>query len=158
MCIVMYLQADLKLSRRLTVNAGMRYELVTPQWVDGNHLANYNPSNNTLVQASSGSLFNQALVHTPKLDFAPRLGFSYAWNDKTVIRGGYGISFDQFNREGGENLLAYNGPYIVNSSITQSISNPICAVNAQSNSCFSPTMQGYGTTFEIGRAPGRERV
>jgi hypothetical protein len=143
----MYFQDDLKLSRRLTVNAGMRYELVTPQWVDGNHLANYNPSNNTLVQASSGSLFNQALVHTPKLDFAPRLGFSYGWNDKTVIRGGYGISFDQFNREGGENLLAYNGPYIVNSSITQSISNPICAVNAQSNSCFSPTMQGYGTTF-----------
>ncbi|HEX4757213.1 MAG TPA: carboxypeptidase regulatory-like domain-containing protein [Terracidiphilus sp.] len=147
-----YFQDDLKLARNFTVNAGMRYELVTPQYVDGNHLANYNPSTNTLVQASSGSLFNQALVHTPKLDFAPRIGFSYGLNDKTVIRGGYGVSFDQFNREGGENLLAYNGPYIVNSSITQQITTggvntPICAPNAQSTTCFSPEQQGYGTNF-----------
>ncbi len=61
-------------------------------------------------------------------------------------------SFDQFNREGGENLLAYNGPYIVNSSITQQIvtggvNTPICAANAQSTSCFSPESQGYGPNF-----------
>ena len=59
------------------------------------------------------------MVNMPKRDFAPRLGFSYGWNDKTVIRGGYGVNYIQFNREGGENLLAYNGPYIVNSAITQ---------------------------------------
>ena len=143
----MYFQDDLKLSRNLTINAGIRYELVTPQYVDGNHLANYDPKTNKLIQASSGSMYNRALVNTPKLDFAPRIGFSYGLNDKTVLRGGYGISFDQFNREGGENLLAYNGPYIVNSSITQSINNPICAPNAQSTSCFSPMQQGYGTNF-----------
>jgi hypothetical protein len=155
-----YVQDDLKVSPKLTVNAGLRYELVTPQWVTGNHLANFIPppgtasqapylsiTTGTLKQASSGSLFSRALVHTPKGDFAPRLGFSYAWNDKTVVRGGYGVNYIQFNREGGENLLAYNGPYIVNSAITQAITNPICAVNAQSTSCFSPTMQGYGANF-----------
>ena len=36
-----------------------------------------------------------------------------------MIRSAYGISFDQFNREGGENLLAYNGPYIINSTVNQ---------------------------------------
>lgn len=152
----MYFQDDLKLSRRFTINAGLRYELVTPQYVDGNHLANYDPKTNTLKQASSGSMYNRALVQTPKLDFAPRFGFSYGLGDKTVIRGGYGISFDQFNREGGENLLAYNGPYIVNSSITQKIATttggittntPICATNAQSANCFSPMQQGYGDNF-----------
>lgn len=147
-----YVQDDLKLRRNITINAGLRYELVTPQYVDGDYLANFDPSSNTLVQAKSGSVTDRAMVNMPMLDFAPRIGFSYGLNDKTVLRGGYGISFDQFNREGGENLLAYNGPYIVNSSITQSITTggvntPICAANSQSTACFSPEQQGYGTNF-----------
>ncbi len=142
-----YVQDDLKLTPKLTVNAGLRYELVTPQYVSGNHLANFDPSNNTLVQASYGSLYNRALVHTPKLDFAPRFGVAYQLDDKTVIRSGYGLSFDQFNREGGENLLAYNGPYIVNSSITQSIKNPICDPAVSATNCFRPTQEGYSANF-----------
>jgi hypothetical protein len=148
----LYVQDDFKLSRKLTVNAGLRYELVSPQWVDGNHLANYAPASNTLVQASGGGLYGRALVNMPKKDFAPRFGFSYGANDKTVLRGGYGISFDQFNREGGENLLAYNGPYIVNSSITQQIvtsgaNTPICGSGVQNTTCFSPESQGYNPNF-----------
>ena len=152
----MYVQDDLKLRRNLTINAGLRYELVTPQYVDGDHLANFDPKTNTLVQAGSGSITSRALVGMPKLNFAPRIGFSYGMNDKTVFRGGYGISFDQFNREGGENLLAYNGPYIVNSSITQKATTtvagvvtitPACAANVQNANCFSPEQQGYGTNF-----------
>jgi len=134
----------------------MRYELVTPQFVDGDHLANFDPATKTLIQAKSGSISDRAMVNTPMLDFAPRIGFSYGLNDKTVLRAGYGISYDQFNREGGENLLAYNGPYIVNSSITQnaitkvgtvvSITTP-CAANVQNANCFSPEQQGYGPNF-----------
>jgi hypothetical protein len=164
-----YVQDDLKVSNKLTVNAGLRYELVTPQWVTGNHLANFIPpagtasqapylqiTTGTLQQASYGGVANRAMVNIPKRDFAPRLGFSYGWNDKTVIRGGYGVNYIQFNREGGENLLAYNGPYIVQSTITQAIATtssgittntPICATNVQTSSCFSPTMQGYSTNF-----------
>lgn len=152
----LYVQDDLKLARNLTINAGLRYELVTPQFVDGDHLANFDPATKTLVQASSGSISKRALVNTPMLDFAPRIGFSYGLNNKTVIRGGYGISYDQFNREGGENLLAYNGPYVVNSSITQQavtkVNNvatitPLCATNVQNAACFSPTQQGFGVNF-----------
>jgi hypothetical protein len=150
-----YFQDDLKLTPKLTVNAGLRYELVTPQFVDGNHLANFDPSSNTLIQASGGSLYNRALVHTPKLDFAPRIGFAYQVDPKTVIRSAYGLSFDQFNREGGENLLAYNGPYIVNSSITQvapfapasaGTPQPLCTGNNFAG-CFRTVQQGYPDGF-----------
>ncbi len=150
-----YGQDDWKATQRLTINLGLRYELVTPQFVTGNHLANFNPANDTLIQASSGSLYNRALVNTPKLDFAPRFGLAYQVDPKTVIRSAYGISFDQFNREGGENLLAYNGPYIVNSSITQvapyafsttGTAQPLCTGQNYDN-CFRTVAQGYPTNF-----------
>jgi hypothetical protein len=38
-----YFQDDLRVNSRLTVNAGLRYELVTPQWESSNKLANYDP-------------------------------------------------------------------------------------------------------------------
>ncbi len=150
-----YVQDDFKLSPKLTINAGLRYELVTPQYVDGNHLANFDPTTNTLIQATGGSLYKRALVNTPKLDFAPRLGAAYQVDSKTVIRSAYGISFDQFNREGGENLLAYNGPYIVNSSITQvspyapasaGTPQPLCT-GENYTGCFRTEAQGYPDNF-----------
>jgi hypothetical protein len=150
-----YAQDDWRVTPKLTVNAGLRYELVTPQYVDGNHLANFDPTSNTLIQASGGSLYNRALVNTPKLDFAPRIGLAYQLTPKTVIRSAYGLSFDQFNREGGENLLAYNGPYIVNSSITQVA--PFAAASTGTpqqlctgenfSGCFRTVAQGYPDGF-----------
>jgi len=150
-----YIQDDWKLLPNLTVNMGLRYELVTPQYVDGNHLANFDPDTNQLIQASGGSLYNRALVHTPKLDFAPRFGISYQVDPKTVIRSAYGISFDQFNREGGENLLAYNGPYIINSTVNQvapfafsttGTPQQQCVGDAYNN-CFRTVAQGYPSNF-----------
>ena len=140
---------------KLTINAGLRYELVTPQFVTGNHLANFDPATNTLIQASSGSIYKRALVHTPTLGFAPRFGFAYQLTPKTVVRSAYGISFDQFNREGGENLLAYNGPYIVNSSITQVAPFTVQARTSRSryapetttSNCFRTVQQGYPLNF-----------
>lgn len=115
----LYFQDDIRVTSRLTVNAGLRYELVTPQWESNNHLSNYNPSTQSLIQASPGSIGNRALVDMPKLDLAPRFGFAFSVDPKTVIRAGFGIGYAQFNREGGENLLVYNLPNIVNTNIVQ---------------------------------------
>jgi hypothetical protein len=148
-----YFQDDWKLLPSLTVNVGLRYELVTPQFTDGNHLANFDPSTNTLIQASSGSLYKRALVNSPKLDFAPRLGFAWQLDPATVIRAAYGISYDQFNREGGENLLAYNGPYIINSTVNQvapfaftGTKQPLCTGDNYVG-CFRSVAQGYPSNF-----------
>jgi len=114
-----YFQDDIRVSSKLTVNAGLRYELATPQWESNNLLANYDPDTQSLITAKPGSIYDRALVNMPKLDFAPRFGLAYSIDPKTVIRAGYGLGFTQFNREGGENLLVYNLPYIVNTNLTQ---------------------------------------
>ena len=163
----MYVQDDIRFNSKLTVNAGLRYELVTPQWESSNKLANYNPATQSLVQATSGSLYNRALVNMPLLDFAPRLGLAYAADPRTVIRAAYGINFAQYNREGGENLLVYNLPAIVNTTVTQIPAlaapgvrgasaglTPCTATQATTpfnpanpTPCFLPSYDGYPTNF-----------
>lgn len=161
----LYGQDDIRVNSRLTVNVGLRYELVTPQWESGNLLANFDPGSNSLIKASPGSIYNRALVNMPKLNFAPRLGFSFSIDPKTVVRAGYGINYAQFNREGGENLLVYNLPAIVNTNVNQipqfaspgivgnSATESVCTTAQAGASynpsnptpCFRTTSQGYPT-------------
>jgi hypothetical protein len=149
----MYFQDDVKLMPNLTVNVGLRYELGTPQWERDNRLANFDPTTNTLIQAKAGSLYDRALVHMPKTNFGPRFGFAYSATPKTVLRGGYGIGYTQFNRAGGENNLTYNGPNVVNASINNFNSayptvGSLCTNDTQDQTaCFRQTQQGYSNVL-----------
>jgi len=143
-----YLQDDFKVSPKLTLNLGIRYEFATPQYERDNRLANFNPATNSLIFASDGSLFQRALVKPDYGNWAPRLGLAYQVAPKTVIRAGYGISYVQFNRMGGENLLAYNGPNIVDAAIDQLASQPICpSGDTAPGACFRTTAQGFPANF-----------
>ncbi len=128
---------------------GLRYEIMTPQFERDNRLANFSPSTSTLIQASNGSLYNRTLVHTPTTNIAPRFGFSDSINPKTVLRGGYGIVYVQFNRAGGENNLTYNGPNVVNATVNNNNSvypttASLCTNDTQVQTlCFRQTQQGY---------------
>lgn len=145
-----YAQDDFTVSPKLTVNMGLRYEMMTPQSEADNKLGNFNPANNTITQASNGSIYNRALVHTPNKNLAPRFGFSYAADPKTAIRAGYGLVYVQYNREGGENNLTYNGPNVVNAAInnpspfvTPPGSNRCTSDTQNQGTCFRQTQQGY---------------
>ncbi|MDE3198387.1 MAG: TonB-dependent receptor, partial [Acidobacteriota bacterium] len=143
-----YVQDDFKVNSKLTLNLGLRYEFATPQYERDNKLANFDPVNNTLIFASSGSLYNQALVHPVYNNWAPRIGFAYQVTPKTVIRSGYGVSYVQFNRMGGENLLAYNGPNIVDAAIDQIPTQGVCAsADTAPGACFRSTAQGFPVNF-----------
>lgn len=146
-----YLQDDFKVSPKLTLNLGLRYEFATPQWEDENRLANFDPATLTLIQARDGSIYDRTLVDPDGNNFAPRLGFAYQIREKTVLRGGYGISYIHFNRLGGENLLSYNGPNIISNSLAQQTLSgttpvPICIGNSFLG-CFRKTEQGYPDGF-----------
>ena len=89
-------------------------------------------------------------MHPDYNNWAPRVGLAYQVLPKTVIRAGYGISYVQFNRMGGENLLAYNGPIIVDAAIDQLATQPICAsAAAAAGSCFRSTAQGFPNELRI---------
>ena len=142
-----YLQDDFKVSSKLTLNLGVRYEFATPEYERDNRMTNYDPATNALVTATSGSIYNQALVHPRNDNFAPRLGLAYSINPKTVIRAGYGISYIEFFRQGSDSYLYYNGPFVVNAQITQSPSEGLCGATSAPLSCFRPTEMGYPANF-----------
>lgn len=113
-------QDDFKVSRRLTLNLGLRYDFATPALEGKNHTANFDPAGNggqgALVLAKSGSLQDRALVKPNRANFAPRFGFAYQLNDKTVLRSGYGIFYQLFERYGSEDQLALNPPFLINNT------------------------------------------
>ena len=144
-----YLQDDFKVSQRLTLNLGVRYEFATPYYEAQNRLSNYDPATNSIILAKDGSLYDRALVDPDYNNFAPRIGFAYNLLDKTVVRGGYGIGYVHFNRIGSADLLATNFPQITRANVTQqalSASNPRCAGDNFSG-CFRPTQDGYPSSL-----------
>src|SRR5262249_54391051 len=90
-----YIQDKWVVSQKLTVNIGLRHEIYcapTPMFKGG--FSNYNPDNNTLELAGIGKIPKNMGRETRYTDFAPRIGIAYRFNEKTVIRAGYGISID----------------------------------------------------------------
>jgi len=113
-----FLEDDVKATRHVTLNLGLRYDLTGPIHDAHNMLANYVPTSITgLVQVGQGL---SSPYPTNYHNFSPRIGL--AWDafgtGKTVVRAGYGIIFEQpsirtfmFNG-GGLNLNPTGIPYI----------------------------------------------
>ena len=118
----LYVQDDWHVSPKLTVNVGLRWEFASPLFERDNNYSNFNPVTDTMQKASGGSLFNRSLVNPDYGDFGPRIGFAYSINSKTVVRGGYGISYTFFNRVGSA-LEGINAPQALFGVINQSFPN-----------------------------------
>jgi hypothetical protein len=103
-----YLDDTFRLTNKLTLNLGLRYELQGTWSERFNRLSYWNPNatNATVTGCTAAGTCpgDAALVGTgpngsnnnipiDKKAFSPRLGFAYALDSKTVIRGGYGIFF-----------------------------------------------------------------
>ena len=113
-----FAEDDWKVTRKLTLNLGLRYDFATPALEANNQMANFDPAGaGSLVFAQGGSLENRALVQVNKKNFGPRVGFAYSIDPKTVIRGGYGIYYSLFERIGSEDQLALNPPFLINKTL-----------------------------------------
>jgi hypothetical protein len=117
-------QDDWKITSKLTLNLGLRYEIFSPIGEKFGRQSSYDLQTNTLyipkgkdqnaplppsfgpggklafIKVSRGEV-DKYLVPTDHLDFAPRFGFAYKLFDKTVVRGGYGIHYGGEENQGG---------------------------------------------------------
>jgi hypothetical protein len=121
-----FAQDDWKVNSKLSLNLGLRYDFITPALEASNAQTNFDPSGGgSLLFASGGSLENRGLVKPDINNFAPRVGAVYKLDDKTLIRGGWGIFYNLFDRVGSEDQLALNLPGLVNKTITQTSGSPV---------------------------------
>jgi hypothetical protein len=152
----LYVQDDFRVNSKLTLNLGLRWEYATPRWERDNVLSNYDPTTNSMIKAKDGGIADRALVNPDYKDFAPRVGFAYSAMSKTVIRGGYGISYVHHNRVGSADLLGINGPQVVIATINQT---PLLS-NGQPNPAFITPKTGYpaGMTSPSNFVPANANV
>jgi hypothetical protein len=138
-----YFQDDWKVSPKLTLNLGLRWDYFGPINEQNGGQANFVPSGppdnkpEYLIPASgkdnrslstsftdllakdgialvSTSKYGQGLVQTQKNNFAPRVGFAFEVTPKLVTRGGFGLFYNSFENQGYGPNIGENYPFVFN--------------------------------------------
>lgn len=142
----LYAQDSWKATQKLTINYGLRYEYQNPYTEAQNHMSNYDVAHNRILIAGLGGNSN-SLVAPRKNQFAPRIGFAYQANSKTVLRGGFGFFYTPEN-DGREDFLTKNIPYATQASYFNTPYNGYLAYQLdagvpRSTTILAPTSGGY---------------
>jgi hypothetical protein len=117
-----FIQDDWKVSAKLTLNIGVRYEYTTPVVEAANRMANFDIATNQVVLAKDGSIQDRALAKPDRNNFAPRFGLAYQLNAKTVIRTGYGVFHTL--EDAGHHNPTFNPPFSASFSYPSDQVNP----------------------------------
>jgi hypothetical protein len=168
-----YVNDDWKVSPKLTVNLGVRYDffglvlehhanqanfvpagggLSQPTYIipQGPNASNLSPSFLSLLATDGIALdvtnkFGKGLGNSQKANFAPRVGFAYQATSKLVVRGGFGIFYNGFENRGFSPNLGENYPFQFNFSF----SSPNDATPITFPGCATAG-PGGSATFETG--------
>ncbi len=92
-----YVQDDYRAAQNLTLNIGIRYDILTPFTEVKNALTNFDPATGRLAVANVNGVNKYAGVSPTYSNVAPRLGFAVTALPGLVIRGGFGMSYYQGN-------------------------------------------------------------
>jgi Carboxypeptidase regulatory-like domain/TonB dependent receptor/TonB-dependent Receptor Plug Domain len=168
-----YAQDDWRVSPKLTLNLGLRWEYGSPYSEQNNNISNFDPDSQTVLTLtpgavagngitpySGGGVYGKTLVNPDLNDFAPRVGFAYAPVANTSIRGGFGVSFVHYTRAGSGDILAINAPQALFVSVTQKAPTTTnqCASGAPSTSCYVTADQGFPSTLATTFNPTTDNI
>jgi Carboxypeptidase regulatory-like domain len=125
--VAVYVQDDFRLSQRLTLNMGLRWDVFVP-WVEvDDQQSNFDESTGKFVVASPDAVINgvevgRHLQTYSKKNFGPRLGFAYDLDGsgRTVVRGGWGV-FWNFTPGGTSSSKAQNPPFLQATTLTSTL-------------------------------------
>ena len=109
-----FINDSYRIRPRFTLNAGLRYEYNSPP-VDAEDRANvYDVVTHSLVRVGTNGVPRSGF-EPDKNNFAPRVGFAWSIgkDEKTVLRGGYGVYYDQSPLAPAE-ALYFNSPFFDN--------------------------------------------
>ena len=179
-----FIQDDLKVTSKLTLNLGIRYDFNRPRTERYDRYRGFDPNrSNPAAGGLPGAIvgaegqgglnaINNGLVNSDKTDWGPRFGFAYLINNKTVIRGGYGIYYAPlfYNANGNDGLEGYNpGSLNINPDLNalNSVdergfartpigldiypSLPIANPNLQNIGLLDRTLDYYDLNYKLGR-------
>jgi hypothetical protein len=177
-----YVQDDIKVSDRLTLNLGLRWDIWTPYTEALNRESFFNPNIiDPLTGTPGGLLFAgygqdgcncSTMVSTDLHNLGPRVGIAYRIGDKTVIRASYGIFYTHAGGTGGR-TDGRQGLGFLGLSYVNSLSSPFAGAPAYSwstsGSGGGPGVPGgaltppfitaaYGTGAILASAPGAAAV
>ena len=178
----LYAQDDWHVLPNLTLNVGLRWEYGSPYADLYNRVSNFDPVSQTVLTTTPGAVagngitpvsyggtYGKTLVNPDYTDFGPRLGFAYAVDPKTAIRGGFGISYAHYTRAGSGDILGINAPQAQFATVTQiaptannHCSNPLPAqiipIGATTPSCYATSDQGYPSGLVTSFNPATDNI
>ncbi|HVZ17776.1 MAG TPA: TonB-dependent receptor [Terriglobales bacterium] len=117
-----YGQDTWRATQKLTINYGLRWEIYFPETVNGKDNGGFaNPEEGIIRVAGEGKYDLNGNIANSWKALAPRLGIAYQVTPKTVVRMGYGRSFDigVFGSNFGH-AVTQNLPVLVNQTLTAS--------------------------------------
>jgi trimeric autotransporter adhesin len=156
----MYFQDDWRVKSTLTINAGVRYEYLSPYWEANNHLVNLDvaPDFTAAVPVLAGQvgpftgLFPTSIVEPDRNNVAPRVGIAWRPKPRLVVRAGYGISYSSPVYQGMAQRLAAQPPFAVTDTRLGTLLVPLTLTGAFAAPNPAETTNNYGVdrTYQLG--------
>ena len=115
----LFVQDDIKVNARFTVNAGLRYEIFKAETEEDNKIVNFDPVNLRLIYAGEEGASASVNKKTRYLNFAPRLGLTYdlLGNGTTILRTGFAITYFP-EQPSASNMIGQQVPYTISQNLS----------------------------------------